>query len=143
MARTAAAVVDASVVAKWFLAERGTDGAIALRDRHVNGEVRLVAPELMVYEVANALRYHPRVGSDRLAEHIEDLFAVEVGLDPVSEVSMTAAIQTAYRTGLSIYDAAYVALAERLDATLYTADEALLRAAGSRGASVRSTQPSR
>src|SRR5947208_15921586 len=87
----------------------------------------------MVYEVANALRYHPRAGIDRLAEHIGDLFALDIGLDPTSETSMTAAIHSAFRLGLSIYDATYISLAERLDTVVYTPDESMMRAAGSRG----------
>src|SRR5437867_337897 len=67
MARSATAVVDASVATKWYLPEADTDAALLLRESHLNGDVRLVSPDLMVYEVANALRYHPRAGSDRLS----------------------------------------------------------------------------
>ncbi len=143
MARPATAVVDASVAAKWYLPEVDTEAALSLRERHVNGDIRLVSPDLMVYEVANALRYHPRAGSDRLAEHIGDLLALDIGLDPVSETSMIAAIHSAFRFGMSVYDASYVSLAERLDTVVYTADESMLRAAGSRGQHVRSVRSSR
>ena len=143
MARPATAVVDASVAAKWYLPEVDTEAALSLREKHVNGEVHLVSPELMVYEVANALRYHPRAGSDRLAEHIGDLLALEIGLDPVSETSVIVAIRSAFRLGISIYDASYISLAERLDTVVYTSDESMLRAAGSRGQHVRSVRPSR
>ena len=143
MARPATAVVDASVAIKWYLPEVDTDAALSLRERHLNGDIRLVSPDLMVYEVANALRYHPRAGADRLAEHIGDLFALDIGLDPTSETSMTAAISSAFRLGLSIYDASYISLAERLDTVVYTADESMLRAAGSRGKHVRSAPSSR
>ncbi len=126
MARPETAVVDASVVAKWFLSERDSEAALSLRDRHVGGEVRLVAPDLMIYEVANALRYHPAIGSDRLADHIGDVFALDIGLDPASETALTAAIRTA------------IALADRINGVVYTADETLLRAAGPRGKHIRS-----
>jgi len=142
VARPPTAVVDASVAAKWFLPEPGTEAAIELRQRHLDGEVRLVAPDLLVYEVANALRYHPRIGAEPWADHIGDLFALDIGFDPASEPSMRATIGAAFRYGLSIYDAAYIALAERLDTVLYTADESLLRAAGPRGEPIRSTRPS-
>ena len=143
MARPATAVVDASVATMWYLPEVDTEAALALREAHVKGDVRLVSPDLMVYEVANALRYHPRAGSDRLADHLGDLFALDIGLDPTSETSMTAAIHSAFRLGLSIYDASYISLAERLDTVVYTADESMLRAAGSRGRHVRSASSTR
>ena len=143
MARPATAVVDASVATKWYLPEADTEAALALREAHVKGDVRLVSPDLMVYEVANALRYHPRAGSDRLADHLGDLFALDIGLDPTSETSMIAAIHSAFRLGLSIYDASYISLAERLDTVVYTADESMLGAAGSRGRHVRSPPSTR
>src|SRR5439155_10981678 len=130
MARSATAVVDASVATKWYLPEADTDAALLLRESHLNGDVRLVSPDLMVYEVANVLRYHPRAGSDRLAEHIGDLFALDISLDPTSETSMTAAIHSAFRLGISIYDATYISLAERLDTVVYTADESMMRPPG-------------
>src|SRR3989442_14039945 len=97
----------------------------------------------MVYEVANALRYHPRAGMDRLAAHIGDLFALDIGFDPTSETSMIAAIHSAFRLGLSIYDASYISLAERLDTVVYTAAESLLRSAGVRSRPLRSGRATR
>ena len=143
MARPEAAVVDASVAAKWFLPETDTGAALRLRERHVSGELRLVAPDLLVYEVANALRYHPRVGSERWSDHIEDLFALDIGFDPASETSMQGAVEAAFRLGVSVYDATYVALAERLDTAVYTADDHLLRAAGDRGQHIRAVRSTR
>lgn len=140
MAGPATAVIDASVAAKWFLAEPGSDAAIELRRRHLEGEIRLVAPDLLPYELANALRYHPGIGAERWADRIEDLFAMDIAFDPTSEQSMHSAIEVAYRQGLSVNDAAYVALAQRLDTVLYSADESLLRAAGARGESLRSVR---
>src|SRR5205823_13917284 len=92
----------------------------------------------MIYEVANALRYHPAIGSDRVTDRIGDVFALDIGLDPASETALTAAIRTAYRKGLSLTEASYIALAERIDGPVYTADETLLRAAGPRGKHIRS-----
>jgi predicted nucleic acid-binding protein len=143
VARPPTAVVDASVAAKWFLPETGTEAARWLRDRHVNGEIRLVAPDLLAYEVANVLRYQPSMGSDQLVRLLEDLFALDLGLDSASETSMGAAASAAFRMGLSIYDSTYVALAERLDTVVYTADEEMLRAAGTRGQHLRTLRPSR
>lgn len=137
MAGPGLAVIDASVAAKWFLSEAESESAIALRDAHVAGRIRLIAPSLMPYEVANALRYHPRIGSDFLAVYIADLFALGIGIDPVSDGSMAAAIKVAYRTGLTVYDACYVSLADRLGCPLFTADEVQLAAAGPSGQHIR------
>lgn len=141
--REAAAVLDASVAAKWFLLEEDTESAISLRDAHLAGEVRLVTPALMFYEVANALRYHPRMGSDTLREIIGELLGLNLGVDEVAEESLVEAVRTAYRAGLSVYDAHYLALAERVDGPLYTADDRQLRAAPSRAVHIRQWSPDR
>jgi predicted nucleic acid-binding protein len=125
------------VAAKWFLEEPHTPEAVALRDAHAAGRIRLLAPMLLLYEVANALRYHPRVGSEWLSVHIADLVALDIGLEPPDEVAMEAAVRCAYRTGVAIYDAAYLALAERIDAVLVTADSVQLEAADDRGVHVK------
>ena len=137
MAGPPTAVVDASVAAKWFLPERDSEAALALRDEHVAGRIRLVAPALLPYETANALRYHPQVGSGFLADHIADLFALAIRFDPVSEVSLENAVAAAYRTGLTVHDASYLALAEHLDCPLVTADGVQLEVSGGRGRHVR------
>ena len=54
-------VVDASVAAKWFVPETDSDKAVTLRNRHVEGGLTLMAPDLLIYEVANALVYHPEI----------------------------------------------------------------------------------
>ncbi len=42
-------VVDASVVVKWLAVERGFEKALKLRDTHLMGLARLVAPNLILY----------------------------------------------------------------------------------------------
>lgn len=91
----------------------------------------------MPYEVANALRYHPQVGSELLADHIADLLGLGIGLDPASEISLASAIYAAYRTGLTVYDSCYISLAEHLNCILLTADEVQLEASGQRGRHIR------
>ncbi len=55
--KAAEVVVDVSVVIKWFGEEEYSDKAILLRDRYIEGEISIIAPELMLYEVLNALYY--------------------------------------------------------------------------------------
>lgn len=51
------AVLDSSVIIKWFSEEEDTDIALSLRERNINGELMIAVPDLSLYEVANALRY--------------------------------------------------------------------------------------
>ncbi len=55
------AVVDASVVVKWLVEEEGSERALRLRDRYIDGKIEIIAPELITFEVLNALRYEGAV----------------------------------------------------------------------------------
>ena len=121
-------VVDATVLAV-ALADDGTDGDVA-RAR-LRGE-DLAAPELIDLEVVSVLR-------GRLAGGHIDLRRAELALDDLSDVPMARVSHRRLitrcwelRSNLTVYDAAYVSLAEALDATLLTGDARLARASGPR-----------
>jgi len=73
---------------------------------------------------------------DRLIEAIHTLDELGLTTVTVDRPLLLLALDRAERFGLTTYDAAYLALAETIDATLYTSDLALLTAAGSRGLQV-------
>ncbi len=128
MAGPRLAVVDASVVMKWFLPERFSDEARALLRAHAELRLTLAAPAILPYEVANGLRFHPELGEDAVAGAIGHLFGAQLRLDPLSPEAVSSAVRVAYRTGLAVYDACYLSLAERLTCPLYTADQHQLAA---------------
>jgi predicted nucleic acid-binding protein len=121
-------VVDASVLAP-ALADDGADGDRArLRLR----EEQLVAPELVDLEVLSTLRRAARAGrldQRRSGQALEDLSAL-----PLRRVSHQSLLPRVWelRDNLTAYDAAYVALAEALDALLLTADGGIGKANGVR-----------
>ena len=119
-------VVDASVLAT-ALADDGTDGDIA-RGR-LRGQ-ELAAPELIDLEVVSVLRRQLSVGrldARRAGLALDDLLEL-----PIRRVSHRALLRRCWqlRDNLSVYDAAYVALAEALVAPLLTADARLAKAPG-------------
>jgi predicted nucleic acid-binding protein len=117
-------VVDTSVVVKWYIPEQHHEDARALRDEYLDGTVDLVAPELMPFEAINALRYSGHYDGTRLEAAAQSL--AEYGIDLVSFGETGTIAEIATDLGLTVYDAGYVALAQRRDATAYTADETLL-----------------
>jgi predicted nucleic acid-binding protein len=121
-------VIDASVLAS-ALADDGADGDRACR--RLRGE-RLAAPELVDLEVTSVLRRAAREGrlDDRRARQaLEDLAAIPLGR--TSQRPLLARVWE-LRDSLTVYDAAYVALAEGLEVALLTADERLHWAPGTR-----------
>lgn len=121
-------VVDASVIVT-ALADDGPDGDRA-RDR-LRGE-RLAAPHLLDLEVTSAWRR--LVAGGELDERRARLALGDLHGLRVDHVRHGALLDRCWelRDNLSVYDAAYVALAELLDAMLVTADAKLAKAPGPR-----------
>lgn len=115
-------VVDASVVTKWFIPEEGSDKALKLRNSHVEGGLTLMAPDLLVYEVANALAYHPQVSNEDLRQDVEALFTIDLELVPPSTELVASIGDKARQLSLSAYDSSYLTLAETTATNLVTAD---------------------
>lgn len=116
-------VLDASIAVKWFNIEPFRDKALIIRDRYVNGEIDLIAPDLLFYEVANALRYNPRFGMEEVKSALTALEDLGIITYDFRGELREKAVELAYRFGITIYDASYVALALLQDAVLYTADK--------------------
>jgi predicted nucleic acid-binding protein len=118
-------VVDASVVIKWFVPEDDFAAARALRVPRV----RLAAPDLLFVESSNILWKIVRRGEmqpARAIEIIEEIVAAPF-VTYTNESLARDAIDLALATGVSAYDASYVALAMRLNVQCITADQKLVR----------------
>lgn len=120
-------VPDASVIVKWFTQEEKREQAIELREKHINGEIGIVVPDLILYEISNALRYNPNFNQNDINKAIQSLFDIEINIiTPTLEI-LERTIEIAYSKEISIYDATYIALAEIINFGFITADKKLLR----------------
>ena len=118
-------VVDASVVVKWVLKERGRPAALRLLEDYRSAHAHLLAPPLVVAEVGNALWKHVQRGSlDR--DRAATAFRFVLGNLPILEESETVsevALQLAVAHGCTYCDCLYLALAMAWRCDLITADE--------------------
>lgn len=106
-------VVDASVVLKWFLKEKGSTHAREYLARFRAGQDDLIAPDLLVSEVGNGLRsaaLSKRLDAGLAEGAFADFLAMDVSFVPMSRIG-SKAIELALTNNTSFYDAAYVALA--------------------------------
>lgn len=125
-------VIDASVALKWFLPdeEYGTK-ALKLLGRYISGQLEMVAPSLLEYEVMNGLLIAGRRG--RIKDEIV-LLAAEGFMDleiPLRDVRAfyPRIIEYSRTLALTAYDASYLALAEVEGCALVTADRRLFESA--------------
>ncbi len=121
-------IVDASVFLRAFFPDEEQERAQALIRDHVIGHLALEAPDLLLYEVTNAVVQAQRRGrvTDEQAEDILSSFeGLGIALKPVSWQDMFA---IALKFDRSAYDAAYLALAEATGQSLITADLRLYNA---------------
>lgn len=121
-------VVDASVIVTG-LADDGPDGD---RVRERVRDERLLAPHLIDLEVASAWRRLESAGDlddRRVRLALTDLAALRL-----ERVAHGVLLDRCWelRDNVTVYDAAYVALAELFETTLLTADARLVRAPGLR-----------
>jgi predicted nucleic acid-binding protein len=121
-------VVDASVLVV-ALADDHDDGDRArarLRDED------LAVPELVDLEVLSVLRRQLAAGL--MVERRAHLALADLADLPLQRASHLTLLARCWelRANLTVYDAAYVALAERLEVTLLTADRRIATASGSR-----------
>ncbi len=123
---TTVIVVDASVL----VTALGDDGDDGDRSRERLSHERLAAPELVDLEVSSVLRRLARAG--RLPQRRAELAMADLASLALRRVSHRALLPRCWslRENLTIYDAAYVALAEQLGTVLVTADPQLSRAPG-------------
>ena len=119
-------VVDASVITKWFVQEEYSTNALKLRDDYTNRLTDIAAPELLPFEVINALRYNPEFGEKDTKESAKALERYSLWLSPILGKLAEKTIENALKYGITIYDSSYMSLADLESKTFYTADEKLL-----------------
>lgn len=122
-------VLDASVAAKWFTRHEEADRqkAIALRALHQSGRCTLVVPEFSLLEILNAVRFSARAEEADAVRALGFLEQLRLAIVPLDWDLLRKATAIAWAYQVALYDAAYVALAERQGFPLLTADEVMAK----------------
>jgi predicted nucleic acid-binding protein len=125
------AVLDASVILKWFLFDE-TYGqkALDLLHRFITGELNILSPSLLEYEVINGLiiaQKRGRMKDEKVLEAIEGFFDLQIDLKYLHHFYQKALYYCKFYNR-PLYDASYLALAETKGIPLITADEGLFNA---------------
>lgn len=128
-------VLDSSAALAWHFEDERTEEALALLNRVA--ESGAVAPALWQYEVANGLQVamrRKRIDAAYRDRALANLAALDVAIDKDSDThAWSATVRLAERHDLTVYNAAYLELAQRRRLPLATLDLALARAARAEG----------
>ena len=125
-------VLDASVIAKWFFEEDGTDLALELLEKHKLEKIKINVPVLLLFEFGNSVVNKFREDIDTKAEFnqdITDLLGSEVNFMYPDETILKQTYALASKYEITFYDATYIALAKNLKCDFITADKKLVEAA--------------
>ena len=121
-----ACVVDASLVAAAFFQEPHAESARAV----LAADRPLCAPDLISAEFGNVVwKRHRRreITEEEAAQLMADFLRLPLHITPTGELA-DVALQLAMRTGRTVYDCLYLALAVRTRSVLVTADKRLVNA---------------
>jgi predicted nucleic acid-binding protein len=131
-------VLDVSLALQWFL-EDEVDRKYSLDVLSSLSEKRALVPILWFYELGNGLlmaQRRKRISFDQIDGFLRRLKALPIDTARQSPHEILELPTLAQAQCLTIYDAAYLALALRSDSTLATTDKALRKAAVSTGVKI-------
>ena len=125
MARFKIIILDASVIVKWFSEEEHTDKALKIRERIRIGKEKVIVPDLLLYELANALKYNPNFDASDVSDALTSIFDMDINIvTPIPE-TINSAIKLGFQYNITVYDAFYIALARETELIYITADKRL------------------
>lgn len=128
-------VIDASVTLAWCLPDEQADISDAVLG--LAADSHYVVPPIWWYEIRNILivaQRRGRIQSDDNQDFLSDLQALPIDVD--TDWQQEGVLEIASEQRLSVYDASYLELALRRDATLATLDRKLWDAAATMSVTV-------
>ena len=117
-------ILDTSVVIKWFseFDENDLDKALNLRYEILNGKCSITVPDLLFYELANALRYNAHFVSQDVKDALKSVIDMGFAVVGVEVRVMELAIDIAFKNNITIYDSLFLALSQIEKTPLITSD---------------------
>src|SRR3989338_4837957 len=115
-------VVDASYVLAFLLPDEEREGSKDVFIRFIDHEIDFYSIPLLPFEVVNGLRMaiiRKRHDEQTTGKFLEDFLRLRI---PLQEVSMEEVFAVSRAEGITVYDAAYLALARQRNAPLLSFD---------------------
>lgn len=115
-------VVDTSIIIKWLSNhhEDNIEAANILLDNALEAKIELLAPELAKYEVGNVLLSGKKLSSRQGITVLAQFYTLPITFIAESEDLSSDSFTFASTLGITYYDASFLSVAKRYDATLIT-----------------------
>lgn len=120
-----AVIPDASVILKWFFThEEYAQSALLLQNHYLDGKVQLLIPSFALYEISNVLCL-PKTGYtiNQTKGTIAKLLKKDIPIKSFGIRLLNLTIEISYAYHVSVYDACYLALANKYKGKWVTADK--------------------
>lgn len=116
-------LLDTSIVIKWFIEEEHTSLALGIQEKFIEGNISLAIPDLLLYELANALRYSHLFTKEAIDSYLQALLLIDLEVVPFDFEVLERAVGLSLERDLAIYDSYFVACAEKFNLIYLTADK--------------------
>lgn len=120
-------IIDASVALAWLLPDEKSSHADVIYRDFKNNKIKIMAPSIFFYEILSGIRnalLRKRIdkrGAKQLAVRVLAILPDFIDFQEIVQ----EAFQLSIKYPISIYDASYVALAQKKKLSFYTADQKL------------------
>lgn len=119
-------VIDASILAKWFLNEQDSEKARSIRKEHLEENTIIIIPELAILEVINVLKY--KGGTEKELDIVNNvLWNTELKIERTTQQILKKAIENSIKYDITLYDSLYVAISQLYGSVLITSDSELFK----------------
>ncbi len=115
-------IINTSVVIKWFIEGEDTSLALTLQERFFEKSINLIITELLLYELANALCFTNLFSKEEIKMSLQALLLTDIEVSPFNYSVLERAVDLSLERNLAIYDAYFLACAEKFKLVYVTAD---------------------
>lgn len=116
-------IIDTSVAVKWFSKfENDTENALKLRQQMLDSICSITVPDLLIYELANALKHNPNFTSKDVKVALDSIFNMGIEIRKADSLVIAHAIDIAFKFSVTVYDACFMALSQIEKIPFLTAD---------------------
>ena len=116
-------VLDTSIIFKWLREEDNRHLSLKILDDFLEGKEEVIAPDIVLYELANVLRFKKELTEEDILTAWEFFTDLKIQIFVPEPQFIKECIKFAKKYGVTVYDASYAVLAKEKKCDLITKDE--------------------